>query len=378
MARDIIRAHGGTLTRGVRVPRRALHGLASRRDLTHGHGPHPRRRARHPRGARFGAREGGPRHARGRDGGRGARAPREGADRPPPPRPHAPGPARASRSSSKSAPRHPEIPVVVVTAYSSVESAITAMREGAFHYIPKPFRNEEVVHVVRQALEKRRLVAENRALRAKLDAPGGLRELVGRSASMERVYETCARPRRRARRSSSPARAARARSSSRRLSTACRPRAAGPVRDGPLRRAPARPPRVESLRARARLVHGSRRGQEGPLQGRRRRHDLLRRDRDRARSTRRPSSSASSRSASSRPSGAVEPIRSDVRVIAATNADLTKARRRRPLPRGPLLPALRHHGQPAAAPRAEGRRPPPRRDASSRAPPRRTAAPSRP
>ena len=68
--------------------------------------------------------------------------------------------------------RHPEIPVVVVTAYSSVESAITAMREGAFHYIPKPFRNEEVVHVVRQALEKRRLVAENRALRAKLDASG--------------------------------------------------------------------------------------------------------------------------------------------------------------------------------------------------------------
>ncbi|HVO52433.1 MAG TPA: sigma-54 dependent transcriptional regulator [Thermoanaerobaculia bacterium] len=86
--------------------------------------------------------------------------------------------------------RHPEIPIVVVTAYSSVESAIAAMREGAFHYIPKPFRNEEVVHVVRQALEKRRLVAENRALRAKLDPPGSFRELVGRSAAMERVFET--------------------------------------------------------------------------------------------------------------------------------------------------------------------------------------------
>jgi two-component system response regulator PilR (NtrC family) len=86
--------------------------------------------------------------------------------------------------------RHPEIPVVVVTAYSSVESAIAAMREGAFHYIPKPFRNEEVVHVVKQALEKRRLVAENRALRAKLEPPGSFRELVGRSAAMERVFET--------------------------------------------------------------------------------------------------------------------------------------------------------------------------------------------
>ena len=87
--------------------------------------------------------------------------------------------------------RWPELPVVVVTAYSSVETAIAAMREGAFHYLPKPFRNDEVVHVVRQALEKRRLVAENRALRAKLDAGAGdLGGLVGRSQAMERVYET--------------------------------------------------------------------------------------------------------------------------------------------------------------------------------------------
>jgi len=86
--------------------------------------------------------------------------------------------------------RHPEVPVIVVTAYSSVESAISAMREGAFHYLPKPFRNEEVVHVVKQALEKRRLVAENRALKARLDTPPGLKEIIGRSASMERVFET--------------------------------------------------------------------------------------------------------------------------------------------------------------------------------------------
>src|SRR5664279_3891915 len=77
--------------------------------------------------------------------------------------------------------RHPEVPVVVVTAYSSVESAISAMREGAFHYLPKPFRNEEVVHVVKQALEKKRLVAENRALKARLDASPGLKEIIGLS-----------------------------------------------------------------------------------------------------------------------------------------------------------------------------------------------------
>ena len=87
--------------------------------------------------------------------------------------------------------RHPEIPVIVITAYSSVESAIAAMKEGAFHYVPKPFRNDEVVHLVRQALERRHLVAENRALKAKLETKAGeLSELVGRSAVMEGVLQT--------------------------------------------------------------------------------------------------------------------------------------------------------------------------------------------
>ncbi|MFI5182298.1 MAG: sigma-54-dependent transcriptional regulator [Thermoanaerobaculia bacterium] len=87
--------------------------------------------------------------------------------------------------------RWPELPVVVITAYSSVESAISAMRQGAYHYLPKPFRNDEIVHVVRQALEKRRLVAENRELKARLDGTrGGLGELVGRAAPMDKVFET--------------------------------------------------------------------------------------------------------------------------------------------------------------------------------------------
>ncbi|MFN7987689.1 MAG: sigma-54 dependent transcriptional regulator [Thermoanaerobaculia bacterium] len=86
--------------------------------------------------------------------------------------------------------RRPDVPVVVVTAYSSVESAIAAMKEGAFHYVPKPFRNEEVVHLVAQALEKRSLVAENRALKARLDVAGDFPEMVGRSAPMAKVFQT--------------------------------------------------------------------------------------------------------------------------------------------------------------------------------------------
>ena len=65
------------------------------------------------------------------------------------------------------------------------------MRQGAYHYLPKPFRNDEIVHVVRQALEKRRLVAENRELKSRLDgARGGLGEIVGRGPSMEKVFDT--------------------------------------------------------------------------------------------------------------------------------------------------------------------------------------------
>ena len=58
--------------------------------------------------------------------------------------------------------------VIVITAFSSIEGAIDAMREGAFHYIPKPFKNEEVLLTVRKALEQRRLAAENRSLREQL------------------------------------------------------------------------------------------------------------------------------------------------------------------------------------------------------------------
>src|SRR5436853_2253541 len=51
-----------------------------------------------------------------------------------------------------------DLAVVIVTAYASVESAISAMKAGAFDYVTKPFKNDQVVVVVRNALERRRLV----------------------------------------------------------------------------------------------------------------------------------------------------------------------------------------------------------------------------
>lgn len=82
--------------------------------------------------------------------------------------------------------KDPEVCVIVITAFSSVESAITAMREGAFHYIPKPFKNQEVVLTVRKGLEQRQLRKENRALRQRLE---GLDRMVWRSQAMEEIIE---------------------------------------------------------------------------------------------------------------------------------------------------------------------------------------------
>jgi DNA-binding NtrC family response regulator len=80
----------------------------------------------------------------------------------------------------------PHLPVVVITAYSSVETAIEAMQLGAFHYVPKPFKNEEVLHLVRRAAERRRLQVENLLLRSRLE---GMGEIVGTSRRMQEVYE---------------------------------------------------------------------------------------------------------------------------------------------------------------------------------------------
>jgi len=82
--------------------------------------------------------------------------------------------------------RFPSIDIVVMTAYASVETAIEAMREGAYDYIVKPFRTAEMLHVVSRLDEKRRLEAENRGLRGALAGPGA-DELVGASAAIDEV-----------------------------------------------------------------------------------------------------------------------------------------------------------------------------------------------
>ncbi len=85
--------------------------------------------------------------------------------------------------------RDPDQVVVVITAFSSIEGAIEAMRQGAFHYIPKPFKNEEVLLTVQKGLEQRHLASENRQLKQQLEKRYGLGNIVGKSPSMQQVFD---------------------------------------------------------------------------------------------------------------------------------------------------------------------------------------------
>jgi DNA-binding NtrC family response regulator len=83
-----------------------------------------------------------------------------------------------------------ELPVLMITAFASVENAIAAMKRGAFDYITKPFKNDEVLVVLRNAVERRRLMAENTALRQNLQAQyHKFSGIIGRSSRMKQVFD---------------------------------------------------------------------------------------------------------------------------------------------------------------------------------------------
>ncbi|WP_025322348.1 sigma-54-dependent transcriptional regulator [Deferrisoma camini] len=83
----------------------------------------------------------------------------------------------------------PETEILVITAHASVDSAVEVMREGAFDYLRKPLLPEEILHVVRRALEMKGLRDEVRTLRREKAAALLQGELLGRSPAMLRVFE---------------------------------------------------------------------------------------------------------------------------------------------------------------------------------------------
>ena len=82
-----------------------------------------------------------------------------------------------------------ETTVVMMTAFGSVDDAVQAMKEGAYHYISKPFQMDEVLIVVERAVEEKRLRRELVSMRAALQERYGFANLVGKSKLMREVYD---------------------------------------------------------------------------------------------------------------------------------------------------------------------------------------------
>jgi DNA-binding NtrC family response regulator len=86
----------------------------------------------------------------------------------------------------------PELVVLMITAFASVETAIEAMKKGAFDYVAKPYKHEELLHILRNGLNQRRLQDENRQLRSALKDQSRFTEIVGKSPKMLQVFQLVA------------------------------------------------------------------------------------------------------------------------------------------------------------------------------------------
>jgi DNA-binding NtrC family response regulator len=82
----------------------------------------------------------------------------------------------------------PDALVIVMTAFSSVDSAVAALRKGAYDYVTKPFVNEDLLQSVKNAIRQRDLFRENRALRRELDQRYSFSEIVGASDPLQAVF----------------------------------------------------------------------------------------------------------------------------------------------------------------------------------------------
>jgi DNA-binding NtrC family response regulator len=88
---------------------------------------------------------------------------------------------------------YPDAIVIMITGFSTVETAVEAMKLGAFDYIPKPFTPDEVSIVVKKAIEKKNLLQENIYLRQELQEKYGFHNIVGKSKKMQEIYRIIAK-----------------------------------------------------------------------------------------------------------------------------------------------------------------------------------------
>ncbi|MEW6374348.1 MAG: sigma-54 dependent transcriptional regulator [Thermodesulfobacteriota bacterium] len=88
---------------------------------------------------------------------------------------------------------YPDAIIIMITGFSTVETAVEAMRLGAFDYIPKPFTPDEVSIIVKKALETKNLLLENIYLRQELQEKYGFHNIVGKSKKMQEIYRIIAK-----------------------------------------------------------------------------------------------------------------------------------------------------------------------------------------
>jgi DNA-binding NtrC family response regulator len=85
--------------------------------------------------------------------------------------------------------RYPDIVAIVVTGYGTVKDAVEVIKAGAADFIAKPFQFDELMHVLTNALEQKRLKSENAYLHQQLDERFGLGSMIGKSAAMRALFQ---------------------------------------------------------------------------------------------------------------------------------------------------------------------------------------------
>ncbi|MGH7204627.1 MAG: sigma-54-dependent transcriptional regulator, partial [Nitrospiraceae bacterium] len=83
----------------------------------------------------------------------------------------------------------PETVVLMITAFASAESAVEAMKQGAYDYLTKPFQIDEVQLIIRNALERRRLSTENMLLKREMANQSSFAQIIGQSEAIQKVFD---------------------------------------------------------------------------------------------------------------------------------------------------------------------------------------------
>lgn len=88
---------------------------------------------------------------------------------------------------------NPGVPVIVLTGHGSIDSAVDAMRNGAYDFLTKPLNLDQLVLIVKRALQGRELVLKHKELQEELNSRKSFESIIGKSAEMQKYSKLCAK-----------------------------------------------------------------------------------------------------------------------------------------------------------------------------------------